>query len=157
MPIVDDESLIDLFRQCRLRATGQRLAIMKTLMESKSHLSADELYQKLKSSHPTLSMSTVYKTLQMMAQIGAVMTIETGPGCQKFDAGSRPHHHAICSSCGRIIDVDFNTYPVPLNKDNLIPGFMVQKVKVYFNGLCEDCAKEKRKSKNTSNRSGTFA
>jgi Fur family peroxide stress response transcriptional regulator len=143
MPMTEEGSIIELFHQCRLRATGQRLAIMKTLIDSKSHLSADELYQILKASHPTLSLSTVYKTLQIMADIGVILTVETGPGSIKFDATQRKHHHAICSCCGKIIDVDFDKYPLAADGDNFIPGFTVQKVKVYINGICEDCAKQK--------------
>jgi Fur family peroxide stress response transcriptional regulator len=137
----DDQSLITQLRKCRLRATGQRLAIMKTLMESQSHPSAEDIFIRLKQSHPTLSLSTVYKTLQVMAEMGAVITIETGIGSLKFDGNPNPHHHAICSKCGKVHDVDFSKYPIDTNIADILPGFGVQSVKVFFNGLCSDCAR----------------
>jgi Fur family peroxide stress response transcriptional regulator len=137
----EDQSLITQLRKCKLRATGQRLAIMKTLMESQSHLSAEDIFLRLKQSHPTLSLSTVYKTLQVMAEMGAVVTIETGIGSLKFDGNPNPHHHAICSKCGKVQDVDFSKYPISTTITNILPNFEVQSVKVFFNGLCNDCTR----------------
>jgi len=138
----EEDALIGQLRKCRLRATGQRLAIMRTLMESRSHLSAEEVYQQLKPSHPTLSLSTVYKTLQVMAEMGVIVTIETGMGSQRFDGQTTPHHHAICGKCGRIYDVDFEKCPVEMDSADVVPGFNVQSIKVYFVGTCDCCETE---------------
>ncbi len=139
-PQAKDHSLITQLRKCHLRATGQRLAIMQSLIESQSHLSAEDIYLRLKQSHPTLSLSTVYKTLQVMSQMGAVITIETGTGSLKFDGNPSPHHHAVCSKCGMVHDVDFMKYPIDMNAKDVLPGFNVQSIKVFFNGVCAECA-----------------
>lgn len=133
-------TLIDQLRKCRLRATGQRLAVMQSLVESQSHLSAEDIYLRLKETHPTLSLSTVYKTLQVMAEMGAVVTIETGTGSLKFDGNPSPHHHAVCNKCGKVHDVDFSKYPIDTTVRDVLPGFNVQSIKVYFNGTCAECA-----------------
>jgi Fe2+ or Zn2+ uptake regulation protein len=135
----EEQNLIRQLRRCRLRATNQRLAVMRNLVESRSHLSAEEIYQRLKPSHPTLSLSTVYKTLQVMAEMGAVVTIETGTGSLKFDGQTHPHHHAVCRKCGQVFDVDFKKCPVDPENTDILPGFQVQAIKVYFTGTCEYC------------------
>jgi len=136
---MDERRLIEQLRKCHLRATGQRLAIMQTLLETRSHPSAEDIYQKLKRSHPTLSLSTVYKTLQVMADMGALLTIEAGAGSQRFDVFTHPHHHAICTQCGKVFDVDFNRFPVDMDKRDVLDGFEVQGVKITFSGSCQVC------------------
>ncbi len=134
-----ERKFIEQLRKCQLRATNQRLAIMRTLMASRSHPSAEDIYQQLKHKHPTLSLSTVYKTLQVMAKIGALLTIETTSGGQRFDGQLRPHHHAVCTRCGEIYDVNFSACLVDLDKRDVLPGFSVQSIKVTFTGTCKMC------------------
>ncbi len=136
---IEEQKLIEQLRKCNLRATSQRLAIMQVLMESRSHPSAEDIYQRLKRSHPTLSLSTVYKTLQVMSEMGALITIETGTGSQKFDGQTHPHHHAICGKCGQVYDVEFAILPVDLETKTVLPDFHVNAVKVYFAGICHNC------------------
>lgn len=93
----------------------------------------------MKPTHPTLSLSTVYKTLQTLAQRRVVQTIECGTGKQRFDGQPGPHHHAVCCHCGRIVDVEFQKLPVSLPKGRFVPDFTIESVKVYFAGICEKC------------------
>jgi len=134
-----EKDIIEQLRRCGLRATGQRLAILRALREDTSHPSAEEIFRRLSGSFPTLSLSTVYKTLQTLAAMGVLTTIDNGTGKQRFEGQPDPHHHAVCNYCGRVIDIDFSLFPIPTPRDKMIPGFTVQSVKVYFNGVCRDC------------------
>ncbi len=133
-----DQDLITKLRRGGLRATSQRLAIMKALMATRSHPSAEELYEQLKPSHPTLSLSTVYKTLQILSEIGEVLTLETGTGKQRFDGYTHNHYHATCTKCGRVFDVDYEKCPIN-PPEEVLPGFKIQSTKVYFMGVCSEC------------------
>jgi Fur family peroxide stress response transcriptional regulator len=139
----EEHKLIDVLRKSRLRATGQRLAIMQAIMDSRSHPSAEDIYQKIKPTHPTISISTIYKTIQIMARMGSVLTIETGTGGLRFDGHIDPHHHAICNKCGKVYDIDFQHYPIDLEKKNILEGFQVQGIKVTFLGTCQTCEAKK--------------
>ena len=136
---LQEHELIEKLHTCGLRATSQRLAIMQSLVESSSHPSAEDIYNRLKRSHPTLSLSTVYKTLQVIADMGALLTIETGTSSLRFDGHTHPHHHAICEKCRKVHDVDFDKYPVDMNIKGVLQGFKVKSVKVIFNGICHVC------------------
>jgi len=136
---LDEETFVTQLRKCNLRATNQRLAIMQVMMESHSHPSAEDVFLQLKHSHPTLSLSTVYKTLQIMAEMGVLLTIDTGIGSQRFDGQVYPHHHAVCVRCGKVYDVDFGKFPVKLDSHDILPGFNVQTTKITFSGTCQVC------------------
>ncbi len=139
----EEHKLIDQLRKSRLRATGQRLTIMQAVMESRSHPSVDDIYQKVRHTYPTISISTIYKTLQTMSRMGTVLTVETGTGSQRYDGHVGLHHHAICNKCGKVFDIDFDHYPIDLDKKNILEGFQVHGIKVTFLGTCHACEKAK--------------
>jgi Fur family peroxide stress response transcriptional regulator len=139
MDTTGEQELIDRFRRCGLRATGQRLAILRMLRTDRSHPSAEQIYLRMKSQHPTLSLSTVYKTLQTLAQMNVLQTIDSGTGKQRFDGQPIAHHHAVCNFCGQISDVAFEKFPYDLPSEDIVPEFFVHKVKVYFSGRCWAC------------------
>jgi len=135
-----ETQLIDQLRQCGLRATGQRLAILRALRQDRTHPSAEEVYDCLKRSYPTLSLSTVCKTLQTLAEMDVLQTIDTGTGRQRFEGNPEAHHHAVCTRCGRVLDVAFSKFPVELPDGRIDPSFDVLGLKVYFTGRCHKCA-----------------
>jgi Fur family peroxide stress response transcriptional regulator len=139
---IEEHKLIDQLRNCRLRATGQRLAIMQAVMGSRSHPSVEDIYQKVRHAYPTISISTIYKTVQTMSRIGNILTVESGTGSQRFDGHTDPHHHAICNKCGKVFNIDFDHYPIDLDKKNIMEGFRVQGIKVTFLGTCHACETE---------------
>jgi Fe2+ or Zn2+ uptake regulation protein len=136
-----DAALIDELRQHGLRATGQRLAILRALREDRTHPSAEELFDKLKSRYATLSLSTVYKSLQTLAERGVVQTIDGGTGRQRFEGQPKPHHHAVCVVCGRVIDIPYDAYPIGPHPRHVHAEFVVHNVKVYFTGRCQTCVR----------------
>jgi len=142
-----EKAMIEQLRDHGLRATGQRLAVLRCLRENPTHPSAEEIYARLRPKHPTLSLSTVYKTLQTLAEVGVLDTIDAGDARQRFDGNPAPHHHAVCSRCRRVRDVPMEKSELPPPVDQLVPGFDVEQVKVYFSGVCEECERDESDSK----------
>jgi len=138
----DRQGVIDALRRHHLRATEQRLSIIEALKAEKSHPSAEQLCQILRQHHPTISLSTVYKTLQALAKIGIVQTIETPCGRQRFDGQENPHHHAVCSCCNGVFDVPTEALPVSIPQIDRIGNFRIDSVKVYLIGRCADCCRQ---------------
>lgn len=132
-----DEELIMRLRKSGLRATTQRLAILRALLNSRGHPSAEDIYNALRPQHPTLSLSTVYKTLQMLADAGQVLRIDAGGDKQRFDGYREKHHHAYCVSCGQVFDIEYNTCPLTTKEE--IDGLKILSVKLYFEVICKDC------------------
>src|SRR5437899_12848920 len=94
--------------QCRaagLAVTPQRLAIFRHLAATESHPSAEELHATVRRELPTLSLATVYKTLDTLAGVGAVRPVSRLGARGRWDANVTSHHHLVCTVCGRVTDV----------------------------------------------------
>ena len=89
-------------RKAGLAVTPQRLAIFRRLAATDRHPSAEELHAAVRREMPTLSLATVYKTLDALAGIGAVRPVSRLGARGRWDANLEPHHHLVCTSCGTV-------------------------------------------------------
>lgn len=123
--------------QYSIRPSVQRTAIMEYLMNHKTHPTVDEIYSALFPSIPTLSKTTVYNTLNLFLEKGAVRVLTLDEKNARFDADISQHAHFMCKSCGKVYDIhnlDNHYYQVPnLN------GFKVQNLELSFHGICNAC------------------
>jgi Fur family peroxide stress response transcriptional regulator len=92
-------------RAAGLAVTPQRLAIFERLAATDRHPSAEELHARVRRAMPTLSLATVYKTLQALTTAGAVRPVSRLGARGRWDANVSPHHHLICTDCGSVTDV----------------------------------------------------
>lgn len=92
-------------RAARLVVTPQRLTVFRHLTAGHGHPSAEELYATVRRELPTLSLATVYKTLDALARIGAVRRVARVGARSRWDAGLESHHHLVCIECGGVSDV----------------------------------------------------
>ena len=144
MTIKDWESARALFRERRIPVTQQRLAIYGALAAAKDHPSADSIYAKLKPANPSLSLATVYKTLQTFQKAGLAGVVNAPHTEARYDAITGVHHHAICAKCGAIEDV-FDDGLDKLKAPAAVKGFSVATHSVHFHGVCRECLKGGRK------------
>lgn len=133
-----------LFRAKKVPLTHQRLAVYEELTGRRDHPSAEALYESLKKAYPSLSLATVYKTLQTLHQLGMVARVDSPTAQARYDAIVETHHHAVCAACGSIQDLfdpRLDKLPSPAAK-----GFQVSGHSVHFHGLCAACAKKAGRS-----------
>lgn len=139
--IHDIDAQLDRFTAaCRDRGTPvthQRLAIFRALLETESHPDADAIHKSLIGAYPTLSLGTVYKTLEMLQSLGLARAVSSPGSSRRFDGNRHPHHHLWCTRCGRLTDVDLDELADIALPDGL--GFQVTDVSIQFNGICADC------------------
>ena len=97
----------------RLKATGyrltpQRLAVLRTLIDSDQHPSVEQIYRRVRQDFPTTSLATVYNTLECLKSLREVLELPLG-GASRYDGRKpEPHAHLICTACGRIEDLDID-------------------------------------------------
>jgi Fur family peroxide stress response transcriptional regulator len=128
-----------LFRTKKVPLTHQRLAVYEELSARHDHPSAEALYESLKKAYPSLSLATVYKTLQTLHSMGMVARVDSPTAQARYDAITDTHHHAVCTECGKIEDLfDPRLDRLPEPK---AAGFRVLGHSVHFHGLCAKCAK----------------
>jgi Fur family peroxide stress response transcriptional regulator len=138
----DREEIRAQFKAKGVPLTHQRLAVYEELSARHDHPSAESLYEALKASYPSLSLATVYKTLQTLHAMGMVARVDSPTAQARYDAIVATHHHAVCVSCGRIEDLfDARLDALPQPK---AAGFKVEGHSVHFHGLCAACAKAGR-------------
>lgn len=139
------EEVRALFRAKKVPLTHQRLAVYEELTARRDHPSAETLYESLKKQYPSLSLATVYKTLQTLHEMGMVARVDSPTAQARYDAIVETHHHAVCTACGRIEDLfDARLDRIPEPKTS---GFRFSGHSVHFHGLCAQCAKTGRSRK----------
>jgi len=100
------EGFVARCRAAGLAVTPQRLAVFRHLADvGREHPSAEELHAAIRRELPTLSLATVYKTLDTLARIGAVRQVSRTGARARWDAGLESHHHLVCIGCGSVTDV----------------------------------------------------
>lgn len=136
------EELRAQFKERGVPLTHQRLAVYEELSGRHDHPSAETLYASLKKAYPSLSLATVYKTLQTLHEMGMVSRVDSPTAQARYDAIVETHHHAVCTACGRIEDLfdpRLDSLPAPTSK-----GFVPSGHSVHFHGLCAKCAKARK-------------
>ncbi|MBZ9712290.1 Fur family transcriptional regulator [Deinococcus multiflagellatus] len=123
-----------------VRQTKQRLAVLEVLREARSHPDAAWIHAQVRQQLPSVSLGTVYRTLDALVRDGVVVTLERAGQATRYDYKheGRTHPHAVCRTCGAIFDLDAGDVPV-LPASALPPGFQVTDVRLEFMGLCPGC------------------
>src|SRR5258707_7292631 len=99
------EQMLADVRSAGLKLTPQRMAIVKELASDETHPTAQELFERLRPSLPTMSFATVYNTLGALSSAGLCAALALSPGSGRFDPNMEPHNHAVCDGCGAVRDV----------------------------------------------------
>ncbi|SBV91753.1 Ferric uptake regulator, Fur family [uncultured delta proteobacterium] len=120
------------------RNTRQRTVILNKLREVTSHPTADEIFSMTREMLPRISLGTVYRNLELLARQGDILCIESGGAQKRFDGNMMPHHHARCSECGKIVDVEA-VLPLPDVGTVQVEGFTLTSAEILFEGVCDSC------------------
>ncbi len=126
-----------------VRPSVQRMAVMEYLLEHRTHPTADRIYADLAGSLPTLSRMTVYNTLSVLAERGAVLKLDLDGGTTHWDGDTTPHAHFVCTHCGTILDIfpEANERRRMLDTAPPPEGASISEVQLTYKGLCAQCNK----------------
>lgn len=133
------EHAIKRLREAGLRLTPQRRAVVDTLIGDTSHPLAEEVASRVAERMPGTSLSTVYKTLHELSDLGLVRRLDT-PSAMRFDPDVSDHAHLICRDCARLFDV-----PVPPSVNQEVraavtaEGGCASRIEVVIHGTCALC------------------
>lgn len=119
-----------------VRNTRQKQAVLQALRTTRTHPDAAWIHAEVRRELPSISLGTVYRTLEALVQGGVALTIERAGQATRYDfKHGEHHHHAVCQSCGAIFDIEVPRLPVAA----LPGGFQVADVRVEFHGVCGEC------------------
>ena len=126
-------------RQAGLKATGPRVMLLAALEQDRSHPTAEQLYETLQTQHPSLSLSTVYQTIDTFVRTGLCRRVSDAGDRIRVDGTPEDHDHAICRACSTIFDIDRQLFPRPTPPTQLPQGLTVTGLRVEYDVICATC------------------
>ncbi len=133
----------DFLTRSGLKATRQRERIVRAFFAAGRHLSAEELYHRIRTEDPGIGLVTVYRTLKLLREAGLATGRQFGDAYTRFDPNpaDRPHDHLICTRCGKIQEFADTNLHALREKVARSRGFTVTEHRLELYGFCRDCAR----------------
>ena len=138
-----ERKVVATLRQHGYKLTPQRRAVMRTIASSRGHLTPTALYEKVHQEYPNIGLVTIYRTLEILDQLGLICEVHAGGACRSYlvRRPSEHHHHLICSDCGAVVDFtncDLGELEQRLSQET---GFEIESHLLEFLGRCPVCHK----------------
>ncbi|MBM7622722.1 Fur family transcriptional regulator [Sporohalobacter salinus] len=124
------------------KMTSQRLIILESIIENEGeHLSAEEVYAKVKEEEPGIGLATVYRTLELFCELDILHQLNFGDNCRRYELvhENQHHHHLICINCNSITEFNdeiLEDFEAGIKEEH---NFAVTDHRIKFYGYCEDC------------------
>ena len=132
------QELTTALRERGMRVTPQRVVVHRALRELDRHVTADELLDAVTERLPSVSLPTIYATLELLEELGMVRRVQRA-GTTLYDPRTDAHHHLVCRGCGRIADVDGVVDDAAVLRAARRAGFTPDDAQLVVRGLCADC------------------
>lgn len=140
--MLEMQSVTRILRENGFKVTPQRLAVYEALAGTYTHPNAEMLYNLLQPDYPTMSLATVYKTMDIFSELGLVQVLNVGEDSYRYDAETVSHPHIRCMDCNRVDDVpeirDEDMLDIVADRS----GYELTGRQLYFFGRCPECQKK---------------
>ena len=138
-----DKKLLSVLKKHHYKLTPQRRAVIQVITSSQDHLTPGAIHQKVHQDYPNIGFVTVYRTLDMLAELGLICELHAGRSCHSYTLSvPEHHHHLICSNCGKVTDFtgfELSELEQKLSRET---GFAIEGHLLEFIGLCQTCRRE---------------
>lgn len=129
------------------RMTPQRIAILEEIRAAGGHLTAAEVIDRVHERHPSISVGTVYRTLNMFAERGVILEFPFGNQASRFDGRTERHDHVHCTICGELRDVEVPSALLAHQVAEDQSGYEIQGHQTIFSGICPKCRRAQSANK----------
>jgi Fe2+ or Zn2+ uptake regulation protein len=136
------DELTTAFRARGLKITPQRQAIFRVLHDATDHPTAESVYTLVSAEMPSISLRTVYQTLNDLTSMGELAALDLGTGSTRFDPADGDHHHVVCTGCGLVRDLFLDDIDIEPPAD-ASAGFTLGRAEITWRGLCAACTERK--------------
>lgn len=134
-----DALIIEILRKNGYKATIQRIAICRFALHSRDHPTAQRTYSEVRKMHPTVSLATVYKTLQILTKHGLIQELDLPQSQARFDSYVEPHINLVCMQCGNIQDFNDKTAQEMVERVTKKAQFTRTGQRLDIYGVCRTC------------------
>jgi Fe2+ or Zn2+ uptake regulation protein len=127
------------------RQTAQRTVVFDVVKESDQHLTAGEVFERVRQRDPKVAYGTVYRSLHLLVRHGLIQELTFADQASRYDGRTDRHDHVHCTSCGLLLDVEV---PMALTARHIAEersGFTITSHHTVFAGTCPDCGKSASK------------
>ena len=133
------DALVARCRSAGMPMTPQRLGIYRSLLESLDHPSPEVLFDRVKERMPSISLATIYQTLDTLVSLGFVAELPSVGDTKRYDANMGQHHHLVCRRCNSVEDFDDGALSA-VKLPRGIHGFRPESLSIHVHGLCRNCS-----------------
>jgi len=131
------ERLKNILKTKGLKPTYQRLKILEYLNKHMhTHPTVEMIYEALAGRIPTISMTTIYNTLNAFLEKNIISAVTITGTELRYDVTTKPHHHFLCKKCGKIFDIDIKC---PIIEKEQVKGNKIDEIHGYIKGICKNC------------------
>lgn len=131
--------LVQRLRKAGYKITPPRLAVLEIILRDGQHQTPGEILRQAQAIHPNTGRATVYRTLELLTQLGIVRPIYVGENGPTYIRAEGGHHHLVCAQCGKIVDFDQCGADVLARDLEVRFGFHIRSHLLEFYGLCAEC------------------
>ena len=124
-----------------LGLTKQREVVLQVISESREHLTANGVFAQAKALLPSISFATVYNSLRFLKDAGHIAEIQFGNGASRFDRMTSRHDHAMCTKCGKLVDIEMEHPQELVERAAAISNFKPEFLEFTLKGICPECSK----------------
>ena len=136
---VDD--VLALVRERGGRVTTPRRAVVEALLSGEGeHLTAEAIAARVQAAHPDVHLSTVYRTLEALEEMGVTSHVHLGHGPSTYHLAGEAHHHAVCDRCGRVVELPVDLFDDLGERVLTGTGFHIAPEHFALSGTCRQCA-----------------
>jgi Fur family transcriptional regulator, peroxide stress response regulator len=125
-----------------LGLTRQREVVLQVINDADDHLTANEVFASAKALLPSISFATVYNSLRYLKDAGYIAEIQFGNGASRFDRMTSRHDHAICTGCGKLVDIEMEHPEELVKRAAKISKFRPESIEFTLRGKCPECVKK---------------
>ncbi len=122
-----------------LGLTKQRTVVLTVIRDSKEHLTANEVFERSKQMLPKISFATVYNSLRFLKEEGHIAEVSFGNAASRFDRMTERHDHAICTLCGKLVDLHLDIPEGMAKRAAALSKFRPESLEITLRGLCPEC------------------
>lgn len=121
--------------------TKQRAVVLEVIQNADEHLTANEIFESARALLPSISFATVYNSLRYLKDAGMIAEKNFGSGASRFDRMTARHDHALCTGCGKLVDLELEMPQQLIDLAAQFSNFQPESIELTLRGLCPECTK----------------
>jgi len=137
-----EAALNNFIQECKNRGmnvTYPRIAIYKILLAYQGHPSAEDIYREVQKDYANMSLATVYKTMEMLANNDLISKVTPLHDIARYDCNPHFHHHLVCVKCKKIVDINSDALDQIKIPEEIDKEFQILQYQIQINGVCKNC------------------